>query len=188
MADEHELEQALTGAIQGMMRYAVIVDGVITAVDADPTNPASTWTCSVQVGGPQGSTYFNVIIEVQKGIQASIMGVPVLNSECLLIFRDGNIGRPQLYKVDQVQDWLIDTNGNTIFNKGTNGGMVKLLPAVDRWNLIEQDINTLKNILSAWVPDPGDGGAALKAAAGPWFADPLVETQRTDVENTKIQQ
>ena len=40
---------------------------------------------------------------------------------------------------------------------------------------LKDDINNLKNIFSAWVPVPTDGGAALKAALAPYIAQPIIE-------------
>lgn len=188
MADQHELEQAFIGAVHGLVRHAIIVDANVTAVDADPTSPTSTFTCTVQVGGDNGTTYFKVPIRVLIGSQASIMPVPVVGTDCRLAFMDGNAGRPILYDCDQVQDFYLTTAGNTVFNGGQNGGMVKVVDNVNRLNLIEQDINNLKSAFTTWVVVAEDGGAALKAAAATWFGKQLTETQRSDIENTKVQQ
>jgi hypothetical protein len=40
----------------------------------------------------------------------------------------------------------------------------------------EQDLNDLKTAITAWVPVPADGGAALKAALVAWCASPVVMT------------
>lgn len=40
-------------------------------------------------------------------------------------------------------------------------------------NAIRTDIDTLKAAFVAWVPNPPDGGAALKTAAATWSATPL---------------
>lgn len=72
------------------------------------------------------------------------------------------------------------------FNGGSLGGLVCVDGLTGRLNLIENDINTLKDALSAWIPVSQDGGAALKTAAADWFADKLTPSTRSDYENEKV--
>lgn len=78
------------------------------------------------------------------------------------------------------------TGEGVILNGGSFGGMVKAEQLTQRINAIEKDINTLKNVFSAWVTTPNDGGAALKLAAAAWAGSPLTLTQRSDYENGKV--
>ena len=78
------------------------------------------------------------------------------------------------------------TGEGVILNGGSFGGMVKAEQLTQRINAIEKDINTLKNVFSAWVTTPNDGGAALKLAASTWADSPLTLTQRSDYENGKV--
>jgi|GEM_PF-473765 len=73
-------------------------------------------------------------------------------------------------------------------NDGSLGGLVKLLDLVAKLNKLENDLNTLKNVLKTWTPVANDGGAALKAAASTWAGQQLQVTQRGDIENTNITQ
>lgn len=75
---------------------------------------------------------------------------------------------------------------NIIFNGGDLGGLVKVEDLTKRLNLIENDINNLKTIMSNWSPIAQDGGAALKSAAAPWCSAQLSTTKRGDCENPKI--
>lgn len=76
-----------------------------------------------------------------------------------------------------------------IFQDGVNLGIPKTPETVERLNLIEQDINTLKEIIgTTWVPVATDGGAALKAAAATWSGTDLVETINDDIQNEKFKQ
>lgn len=75
-----------------------------------------------------------------------------------------------------------------ILNGGNFGGLVKVEDVTKRFNLIEKDINKLKQALATWIPTPNDGGAALKGAIGSWFGSRLVETKRKDYENEKVKQ
>jgi hypothetical protein len=56
----------------------------------------------------------------------------------------------------------------------------------ERYNLIESDINELKEVFNTWIPASGDGGAALKAAATNWIIDTLVQTDVDDIKDDKI--
>lgn len=182
MAEEHDLEMAFIGAVNAMTRHFVIVDGVVTDVDE------VKFTADVQLGGDQGATLFAVPLRVLIGTRGSFIELPVKGTDCLVTFRDGNLGRPQMYECDQIQDLLINPVGNTIYNDGKLGGMVKVMEALKRWNLIENDVNLLKQAFAAWVVVPSDGGAALKAITAAWFGQALTPTTLTDIENPKIKQ
>lgn len=78
------------------------------------------------------------------------------------------------------------TKEGITLNGGGFGGMVKVEELTGRINTIENDINELKNIFSAWVVVPQDGGAALSALAGNWAGNLLTLTQRGDYENEKV--
>lgn len=78
------------------------------------------------------------------------------------------------------------TDDGVIFNGGGLGGMVKVEQLTQHINTIERDINTLKNVFSAWTTAPQDGGAALKLASATWAGSPLTLTQRGDYENEKV--
>ena len=91
--------------------------------------------------------------------------------------------------------YIIGDNGNTLEFKDAgsiliNGdnfeGLVKVAKNVERFNKIEQDINSLKQLFSGWVTVPSDGGAALKAITATWCGQMLAETQQSDIENTKV--
>lgn len=78
------------------------------------------------------------------------------------------------------------TKEGITLNGGGFGGMVKVEELTERINTIENDINELKNIFSAWVAVPQDGGAALSALTGNWAGNLLTPTQRGDYENEKV--
>jgi hypothetical protein len=87
------------------------------------------------------------------------------------------------------------TNGAVVYVKQTDsieimgnskGGLAIVASLTQRYNKIEQDLNTLKTIFTSWVVAPSDGGAALKAAAATWAGSSLTQTLDTDIENVKI--
>jgi len=73
-----------------------------------------------------------------------------------------------------------------ILNEGEFGGLVKVEELVEKINNIESDINSLKNVFTAWVPVPNDGGAKLKADVTDWALDLITETQKEDLENEEV--
>ena len=80
------------------------------------------------------------------------------------------------------------TADGVVLNGGKLGGSVKVEELTTRLNTIEKDINALKNVFSAWVVAPQDGGAALKGAASTWAGQSLILTKRGDYENEKVKQ
>ena len=59
---------------------------------------------------------------------------------------------------------------------------------VERYNLIEEDINSLKSIFNNWQPAAQDGGAALKVSASTWYTNnDLKETSVDDIKDPKIE-
>lgn len=80
------------------------------------------------------------------------------------------------------------TADGMVLNGGKLGGSVKVEELTTRLNTIEKDINALKNVFSAWVVAPQDGGAALKDAASTWAGQSLTLTKRGDYENEKVKQ
>ena len=65
-------------------------------------------------------------------------------------------------------DGVMRMNGNSDFGIGFN----KTKESIDE---IKDDINALKQVFSAWVTVPSDGGAALKAGAATWFGQQLTK-------------
>lgn len=78
------------------------------------------------------------------------------------------------------------TDGKITVNGGTLGGLVISGNTADKLNALEDDINRLKQILTAWVPVPQDGGTALKGAVSSWAGQQLTPTAPADLENDKI--
>ena len=75
---------------------------------------------------------------------------------------------------------------------GENDKFIHVLTKVgeltERLNLIEKDINSLKQKLSGWTPVPNDGGSALKTALSSYTSESLKETQVRDIENERVKQ
>lgn len=83
---------------------------------------------------------------------------------------------------EKIYLWL-KNNGEIHFG-GDTDNLIRYKQTADSINELKDDVNNLKNIFSTWVPAAGDGGAALKAALGPYFATPLQQ----DISSAKIDQ
>jgi len=73
------------------------------------------------------------------------------------------------------------------FNGGKNDGLVVAEKTASKISNLENEINQLKQILTAWVPAPMDGGGALKGAISTWAGMQIQPTtQKKDLWNDKI--
>lgn len=114
-----------------------------------------------------------VTVKLQAEIGSGVLIIPEDNSVVIVEQTSGDTAYISMFgKVKEI-----------IYLGGENGGVLKVSETVGKINKLEQDINTLKNVFSGWLVVPNDGGAALKAAAGSWAAQPITETQVEDVEN-----
>ncbi len=73
-----------------------------------------------------------------------------------------------------------------VFNGGENEGLVKVKELTQKINTLENALNSLKSVFSAWVPVPSDGGAVLKTAVTTWASTQLSVTNKADIQNDKI--
>jgi hypothetical protein len=71
-------------------------------------------------------------------------------------------------------------------NGGDNGGVPVSESITAKLNALEDDINSLKQAFSQWVPVSQDGGAALKSGITSWAGQSIANTQSGDLENTKF--
>lgn len=135
--DEFALYRALSKFLANHTRAFVTIDGVVKEVN-------DNYTCDVEVNGV---LYSNVPIVVNIGNQASIYPIPVIESTCLITFRDGNRGLPQIISFDQVQKLLINCTELVEFNGGLKGGIPETPSLVERLNLIETKVNSILDVL-----------------------------------------
>nr|DAS20555.1 MAG TPA: hypothetical protein [Caudoviricetes sp.] len=157
------LERRINGAKQAQLRW-VTVDTV------DKDNRAMDVT-----GVVDQLEYYNV----QLGMGALCI-YPKPGTTCLVGIIEGQETDAFLISAEEVDE--------IVLNGGTLGGLVKVGELTDRLNLIEKDINSLKQKLSGWTPVPNDGGSALKAALSSYFTESLQETQVKDIENERVKQ
>lgn len=117
--------------------------------------------------------------DVQLGMGALCI-YPKPGTTCLVGIIEGQETDTFLISADEVDEIAL--------NSGTLGGLVKVRELTERLNLIEKDINSLKQKLSGWTPVPNDGGAALKTVLSSYTSGSLKETRIEDIENEKVRQ
>lgn len=116
------------------------------------------------------------LIAIQAKTQVSGESVVV---GFILKDRVADVGETRIYSTNEngvVQQYIHLKNDGTAEFGGTGDFLTRYLPTAATIEEIQDDIATLKNILSTWVPVPNDGGAALKTAAASWAATPLIES------------
>ena len=98
---------------------------------------------------------------------------PKPGTTCLVGIIEGQETDAFLISADEVDE--------IVLNGGTLGGLVKVGELTERLNLIEKDINSLKQKLSGWTP-------VLKTALSSYISESLKETQVRDIENERVKQ
>lgn len=83
---------------------------------------------------------------------------------------------------------MVVNEDGIVMNGGELHGLVKVEAMTKRLNLIEDDINKLKQTFTSWKPVSQDGGLALKTCVKSWAASQLVKTKIKDTENEKVKQ
>lgn len=141
----------------------------------------STWGKVKSVSG-QFCTVIIDELEVKKILlgfdKSGVIVYPKLNTDVLIVFTDNTRTRGAVVVVKETD--RIEIMGSA------NGGLVISDKAKEQYNKIEQSLNDLKQVFIAWTPVSQDGGAALKTAIATWMADPLIETQASDIESNKV--
>lgn len=113
---------------------------------------------------------------------------PVIGTTCLIGIIDGQEVVTFLINAEEVE--LVETRSeNIVYNGGDNFGLVKVKELTDKLNTLENDINGLKKIFSAWKPPTAptiDNGAALKSTITLWAGQSIKVTAQAEIENDKI--
>ena len=186
---EGQVQEALGGAIKSFTRYSNIYDATVINTD----NAETDFIVDVQLLSDGNPVYYGVPLMVLTGSQASFIGVPVLNTPCLISFRDGNNGRPQILFIDQLLKILVKTNNfvinsdTTVFNDGELGGMVKVIELTTKLNNLEKLVNDLVSKFNTHTHiltlTSGTGTAAPTVSPETTVLTPTV---RGDIEDENI--
>ena len=119
-------------------------------------------------------------VDKDNGGMGALCIYPKPGTTCLVGIVEGQETDAFLISANEVDE--------IVLNGGTLGGLVKVGELTERLNLIEKDINSLKQKLSGWTPVPNDGGSALKTALSSYTSESLKETQVRDIENERVKQ
>lgn len=90
----------------------------------------------------------------------------------------GDLSQLVVLRVDHIESIVI--------NGGKLGGLINIEQLTDKLNTIEDDINSLKNVMSSWTPVAQDGGASLKTSISTWSGQALTKSQRGDYEDETV--
>lgn len=89
-----------------------------------------------------------------------------------------SVGELRLFSTSesgQLAAWMWLKNNGNIEILGSDDNLIKYAQTAATIKEIQDDIKALKQAFTTWVPVAYDGGAALKAATGSWFSQPLTE-------------
>lgn len=116
-------------------------------------------------------------VQLMTEVGDGLLLLPTVNSTVIVAITTRNTAFVLMYSdIDSI-----------VMRGGLLGGLIKIDDLVKAITTIQKDLNSIKQVFSTtWTPVPNDGGAALKAAAATWAAQTITQTQRTDLENTKI--
>lgn len=81
------------------------VDGVVTEVDE------TKFTATVKIGLVD---FYEVPLRVLSGSQASFIEIPKVGTNCVVVFRDANMGRPYILEVHECTKILVKIGTSTM--------------------------------------------------------------------------
>jgi hypothetical protein len=171
-------------AMQGQ-RTPLLLTGKVESVDDE--------TCTVSVGDLKltGVRLRSVV----NGEASKLLITPKTGSYVTVIDLSGELRETEVLGYSEIEaidietgsDININCNGTVTFNGGKNHGMAKVEAVANKLKAIEVDLNSLKQVLTAWMPVVYDGGASLKAGITGWATKQIQPTTHyTDLENDKI--
>lgn len=149
-------------------RTITIYQGIVNSVDGN--------LCEVQIG--------NIAIPDVR-LRASetdddgeMLITPKVGTAVTIGSLSGDLSQLVVLQVDHIETIVI--------NGGKLGGLINIEQLTEKLNTIEDDINSLKNVMSSWTPVAQDGGAALKASVSTWAGQALTKSQRGDYEDETV--
>ncbi len=160
------------------------VDKEARAVDVQPLNEDAP-LLGMNLQANQGSTVG--VVQIPRVGSYVMVGYVADGAVGMVVLCD-DIEEAEVVIKDAETASIVVTEDGIVMNGGSLGGLVKVEDITTRLNLIEKDINKLKQALTSWTPVPQDGGAALKGGVASWAGQQLTESQRGDYENEKVKQ
>ena len=171
-------------AMQGQ-RTPLLLTGKVESVDGE--------TCTVSVGELKltGVRLRSVV----NGEASKLLITPKTGSYVTVIDLSGELRETEVLGYSEIEaidiktsgDININCNGTVTFNGGQYEGILIAKNVTDKLNLLEKEINNLKDVFTMqWAPVVYDGGASLKAAIAANWGIHMNETKSEELRNDKI--
>ncbi len=159
----------------------ISVDKSARTIEAEPIDGSAPLT-GVSLQANQESTSGLVVYPVPGSYV--VIGFVAFGSAGIVLLTD------EIESVDiNISDMSFSINKDGIvLNGGLLGGLVEIAELTKHLNNIENDINSLKALLSGWTPVAEDGGAALKTSITSWCSNTIKLTNQSDYENKNVTQ
>lgn len=150
-------------------------------------------TCTVSIGDLKltGVRLRSVV----NGEASKLLVTPKQGSFVTVIDLSGELRETEVIGYSEIDaidietgsDININCNGTVTFNGGKYEGIVIAKNVTEKLNLLEKEINNLKDVFTKqWTPVVYDGGASLKATIALNWGIPLKETTPDELRNDKI--
>lgn len=160
------------------------VDKAARTVDVEPLNEEAP-LLGVNLQANQGSTVG--VVQIPREGSFVMVGFVQDGAAGMVLLCD-DIEEAQVVVKDTETASIVVSEDGIVMNGGGLRGLVKVEAMTERLNLIEDDINKLKQALTSWKPEPQDGGAALKGGVTAWARQQLAKTKVKDTENERVKQ
>lgn len=186
MSKTEKFIDALKGNLKDKRRdYPQIIPGTVVEL-ADST-------CTVKLVH-DGLEHDDVRYSATESSSDGLIVKPKVGSSVLVGLIGSNLNSMFLVSCDELESVQLEIGNTKVFadkdgiemNGGNNGGIVISKKVADELNAVIQDLNTLKTLITGWVPVLQDGGGALKTALSTWGAQNLSSTVEATLENDKI--
>ena len=184
---EENLQQLITLMGKRNLQAALVAVGTVQNIDEQNRS------CEIKID--DDLTLFNCRLNaVLDSYQNHLLIVPKDRSAVAFICVDGKPTDPLIIAYSEIDKLLLQIENTTLqidkdkieINGGNNKGLINIEDLVSHINTIEDDINTLKTKIAAFVPVPQDGGAKLKADLADWTGQRITKTKTADIEDTKV--
>jgi hypothetical protein len=191
MSKFRNIREALIWLIDGRIPLQVETGKVISVDDAKRTCVVDPEDGRAKVEDVRLQS-----VEAINGQKLGLLIKPSVGSYVCYALIENDKAQNYITETSEIDELLIENeagvslkvlaDGTLLLNGDGNKGVVKVDALVQELDDIKQDINALKNVFFGWVPVPNDGGAALKAAAGSWFGQQMINTNSNSLQNQKV--
>ncbi len=171
-----EIVEAIRAAVKSMIKPDLLI-GKVTAFH-------SNYTIDLELN--IGSKVEDVTIKsVLNGESSGIFIEPVIGSYVLCGMTDGKLENLTAMVYSEIKSIKFVPTEKIIFRNEDFGGLVKAQKVHNEIKAVKDEVNSLKQILSLWIPVPNDGGAALKGALSTFYT-PIPPAAQADYENSNV--